>query len=45
MPQAVNCELLLCADDSCLICQHKDITEIESALNKIQYALLLVGRQ
>ena len=22
MPQAVNCELLLYADDTCLICQH-----------------------
>ena len=34
MPQAVECELLLYADDNCLIFQHKDITEIESALNK-----------
>ena len=34
MPQAVDCELLLYADDTCLIFQHKDITEIESALNK-----------
>ena len=33
-PQAVDCELLLCADDTCLIFQHKDITEIEMALNK-----------
>ena len=31
MPQA---ELLLYADDTCFIFQHKDITEIESALNK-----------
>ena len=34
MPQTVNCELLLYADDTCLIFQHKDITEIETALNK-----------
>ena len=34
MPQAVDCWLLLYADDACLIFQHKDITEIESALNK-----------
>ena len=34
MPQAVDCELLLYADDTCLIFQHKDITETESALNK-----------
>ena len=34
MPQAVDCELLLYADDTCLIFQHKDITEIELALNK-----------
>ena len=34
MSQAVDCELLIYADDSCLIFQHKDITEIESALNK-----------
>ena len=34
MSQAVDCELLLFADDTCLIFQHKDITEIETALNK-----------
>ena len=34
MPQAVDCELLLYADDTCLIFQHKDINEIESVLNK-----------
>ena len=34
MAQAVDCELLMDADNSCLIFQHKDITEIESALNK-----------
>ena len=34
MPQANDCELLLYIDDTCLIIQHKDITEIESALIK-----------
>lgn len=34
MPQAVGCELLLYADDFCLIFKHKDITEIEAALDK-----------
>ena len=33
MPQAVKCHLFLCADDSCLVCQHKDINEIEKQLN------------
>ena len=34
MPHSVDCELLLYADDTCLKFQHKDITEIESVLNK-----------
>ena len=34
MPQAVDRKLLLYADDTCLIFQHKDINEIETALNK-----------
>ena len=34
MPQSVNCELLLYADDTCLIFQHNDIKEIEIQLNK-----------
>ena len=34
MPQPVDCEMLLYADDTCLIFQHKDITEIETELNK-----------
>ena len=34
MPQSVNCELLLYADDTCLISQHNDIKEIENQLNK-----------
>ena len=34
MPQALSCDLLLYADDSCLIYQHKDIKELEKMLNK-----------
>ena len=34
MPQAVKCELLLYADDTCLIFQNSDINEIEIQLNK-----------
>ena len=33
MPQVVDCDLLLYADDTCLIFQHKYMTDIESALN------------
>ena len=40
MPQVVDYELLLYADETCLIFQHKDITEIESTLKKkCKYAL------
>ena len=39
MPQAADSELLLSADVTCLIFQHKDISEIE-----FQYALRLVFR-
>ena len=34
MKQALDCELLLYADDSCLISQHKDVKEIENVLNR-----------
>ena len=34
MPQAVTCDLLLYADDTCLLFQHKDVFEIETVLNK-----------
>ena len=34
LSRSVDCELLLYADGTCLIFQHKDITEIESTLNK-----------
>ena len=30
LPQSVNCELLLYADDTCLIFQHNNIKEIEN---------------
>ena len=30
MPQAADCELLLYANDTCLIFQNKDITKIET---------------
>ena len=33
MPQAVNSNLLLYADDSCRMFQHKEIEEIERVLN------------
>ena len=33
MPQPVKCHLFLYADDSCLVCQHKGINEIEKQLN------------
>ena len=33
-PQSVDGELVLYADDTCLIFQHKDITEIERSLSK-----------
>ena len=34
MSQTVKCNLFLYADDTCLVCQHKDINEIEKQLNK-----------
>ena len=34
MKQAVDCDLFLYADDSFLVYQHKDVTEIERNLNK-----------
>ena len=34
MPQAVDSELLLYADDSCLVFQHADIKIIEEYLNR-----------
>ena len=34
MPQAVKSTLLLYADDSCILYQHKEIYEIEKHLNK-----------
>ena len=34
MPHVLDCKLLLCADGTSLTFQHKDITEIETALNR-----------
>ena len=34
MPQAVDSELLLYADDTCLVFQHGDINEIEERINR-----------
>ena len=34
MPQAVRSTLLLYADDSCILYQHKEVDEIEKQLNK-----------
>ena len=34
MSQAVKCDLFLCVDEACLVCQHKDITKIENQLNE-----------
>ena len=34
MKQAVDCDLFLYADDSCLIYQHKDVKDVERNLNK-----------
>ena len=39
MPQALSCDLLLYADDSCLIYQHKDVNEIEKMLNSFFFYL------
>ena len=33
MSQAVKCHLFLYADDSCFVCQHKDMNDIEKQLN------------
>ena len=34
MKQAVNCESFLCANDSCLVYQHNDVSKTEQNLNK-----------
>ena len=34
MKQAVDCDLFLYADNSCLVYQHRDVKEIERNLNK-----------
>ena len=42
MPQAADCELLLYTDNTYLLFQHKDITEIEMAQNK-NFSMLYDG--
>ena len=34
MSQAVKCDIFLYADDTCLVCQHKDINKIENQSNE-----------
>ena len=34
MPQAVDCDLFLCADDTCLLFQHKDLERVKEELTK-----------
>ena len=34
MPQAVDCDLFLYADDTCLLYQHKDLDQINKELTK-----------
>ena len=41
MSQAVKCNLFLYADDTCLVCQHNEINEIEKQLNKILKAFVI----
>ena len=40
MSQAVKCNFFLFADDTCLICQHKDIDGNEKQLIKILKAFV-----
>ena len=35
MPQAVDCDLFIYADDTCLLYQHKDLDQISKELTKI----------
>ena len=35
MSEVVKCDLFLNADDTCLVCQHKDIEKIENQLNDV----------
>ena len=34
MPQAVDCDLFFCVDDTCLLFQHKDLERIKEELTK-----------
>ena len=43
MSQAVKCDLFLYADDTCLVCQHKDINKIENQLNEGFSNIYVIG--
>ena len=42
MPQALYYDLLLYADDSCLVFQHRDVNKIEKMLNKV-FPIYVIG--
>ena len=42
MSQAVKCNLFLYADESCLVCQHKNINEIQKELNE-DFLIYIIG--
>ena len=42
MPQAVKCEVLLYADDTCLIFQHSEINQIEILIRSSYKKLSLI---
>ena len=44
MSQAVKCNLFLYADDTCLVCQHNDINEIEKQLNSTKFKIKKVRK-
>ena len=43
MSQAVDCELFLCADDSCLVYQHKDVKAIDTKLKCLSFQMFAIG--
>ena len=44
MSQAVKCNLFLYPDDTCLVCQHNDINEIEKQLNSTKFKIKKVRK-
>ena len=42
MSQAVKCNLFLYADESCLVCQYKNINEIQKELNE-DFLIYIIG--